>query len=774
MKFKTAIASAALALLLMVTSAFAADFSYFSSGVQLNGSAAVANAPEGQVHGNVNLTPALIDITGNKAQFSPYRDITGNGGFYTDIHLGYDSNNYWWKLDTTDLGYKDQFDQLSGGLYGRLQGKLYFDQILHNITFGAITPFASPGSTNLVSGDGLWNGSNPVGEPYLNTSTWHPFDYSTRRDRIGGSLKVNLADDIYAEVSVMNEHKSGLYPMGGYYIEVPAPIDWWTQDYDTAVVYQARPLFLKASFNFSDFTDSLQSIQFQVPHQSTGSSSLLASGFLQDTLTMPGDNKDYKVGLEGSLELPYYSHFNFNVNTSHETSSANLISPALANIFQGSNVNPANDHYVVSESSSTFDGTRNVTDLDFALTSNPMNWLYGRVFYKYYDSKNDSQDVVVLNGAGQYLDPFVFNYNTNTAGANLAFTLPAHFHLDTEYEFVKTARPDTIWNLPNTNDNVYYAELRWTGMDMITPKVSFRDFNRTGAGIGVPSQNRADVDFTSADSYATEMEWFNIARRHTKTYKAGVDITPNDALDVELDGLYTTDYYPSTIIGALSSKTAEADVDASYKVATIGKLNGYFDLQNIRKDIFFNNSNHGNFAATSPETTSNYNTDEYVKDNEYEFGAGAEIYLIPDKLTFNLRYDYMNSDGLNDETILLNGALDTLGGARPPFPAGADNNNIDMPYDQYKQSSVNGKLTYNVTKNLAITGGVEFDHYTYNDSAFNNYQNVYYNNNYNPVGQVNNGNTTSSTSAGPYLLGGAYASPGFNAHVEFVTVAYSF
>ena len=779
MKFKikiaSAAASAALLVLLLFSSAFAADFNYFSAGVQLNGATEIANAPAGELHGTVNLTPAYIGVSGNLATFSEYRDLTGGGGLYTDIHLGYDTDKYWLKLDTTDLGYKDQFEQLSGGLYGRFEGSVYYNQILHNITFGAITPFANPGSTNLVSGDGTWGpaGATPS-LPFLNTANWHPFDYSTRRDQIGGDLKVNLTDDIYADFTLLNEHKTGIYPMGGYYIEVPAPIDWLTQDYDAAVVYQAKPLFVKASFDYSAFDDNLQAIEFQVPHQSFGSGSLLASGFQQDVLTMPGNNKDYKLGLEGSLALPYYSHFNVNVNTSHETSDANLIPPSLGNIFQGSNINPTNDHYIVSESSATFNGTRDVSNIDLALTSNPMPWLNGRLFYKFYDSVNNSQDITALNGAGQLLDPFIFNYKTSNAGINLGFVLPASFHLDTEYNYVTTSRPNTIWNLPGTVDNVYYAELRWTGLDMITPRASFKYFNRGGAGLGVPSLNRADVDFDSTMPFASEMEWFNIANNHTKTYKVGVDITPNDALDVEVDGQYITTYYPSTIIGALSSKTTEADVDASYKLGTLAKLNGYFDLENIRKDIFFNNNNTANFANTSPETATNYNTDEYVKDNEYEFGAGADIFVIPGKLAFNIRYDYMNSDGLNDETILSTAAFGSIGGTRPPFPTtGANNDNIDMPYDSYKKSSVNGKLTYNITKKLALTGGVEFDHYTFNDSAFNNYQNVYYNNNYG-AGQINNGNTTASTAAGPYLLGGAYASPGFNANVEFLTLAYSF
>ncbi len=758
MKFKILIASAAM-VLLTVASAFATGYSYMPPGGSLPGVTAVSNTPA--VHGSISSTAAVINVTGNKAEFSPYRDLTKGGGLFSNINLGYDSNNYWLQFNANDIGYKDQSYYLNGGMYDKYKFGAFYNQILHNITFGAISPEAGVGSMRLQSGTGTWS---PATLP-TNTSQWpSTFDYQTQRNQVGGSVSINLPHDLVADFSVMNEHKTGTYPMGGYWIEVPAPIDWVTQNYSASLRYQARPLFAQVGLQYSDFTDHDENIEFQVPHGSD----------LSDWLTMPSDNNFLKGYLQASLMLPYYSHFNVDVATSQYRSSADLLSVAAADIFQGSAAGPG--HTITDESSPTFNGKRNVSNVYLTLASNPVPFLDGRLFYKYYNSTNNSQDVLVTAPGGSNVDagfptvaPLVFDYKTDTYGVNLGFALPASFHLDTEYELVHTERPNASFNLPNTNDNTYFAELRWDGLDWLTPRVSFRDFNRNSRGMGAPNLDKADLDYDTTTAYYQTLEWFNIAAQHTKDYKAEVDLTPIDALDVDLQYHYIDTSYPDTITGLLFTRTNEWDADVSYRIGDIATIRGYFDLDNIKNDTFFNSDNVDVAPADSTLDASNWNVDEYVKDDEYEWGLGGTVNVVPGKLRFNIRYDYMNSYGLNDLTILTNAALGSLatGGVTSGFPSsGANDSNIDMPYDTYKESSVSAKLVYNFTERLALTGGAEFDHFEYNDSAVNDYQYVYATNKFT--------NASPSLTPNAYFLGGAYSAPSYNANVEFVTLAYKF
>ncbi len=758
MKFKILIASAAM-VLLTVASAFATGYSYMPPGGSLPGVTAVSNTPA--VHGSISETAAVINVTGNKAQFSPYRDLTQGGGLFSNINMGYDSNNYWLQFNASDIGYKDQSYYLNGGMYDKYKFGAFYNQILHNITFGAISPEAGVGSTRLQQGTGTWSSTTLP----TNTSQWpSTFDYQTRRNQVGGNVSINLPHDLTADFSVMNEHKTGIYPMGGYWIEVPTPIDWTTQDYNASLRYQARPLFAQVGLQYSDFSDRDENIEFQVPHGAD----------LSEFLTMPSDNNFLKGYLQASLMLPYYSHFNVDVATSQYRSSADLLSVDQVANFQGSPTNAG--HTVTGISSPTFNGKRNVSNVYLTLTSNPVSFLDGRLFYKYYDSTNNSQDVLVTMPGGDNsavsptVAPLVFDYKTDTYGVNLGFALPQNFHLDTEYENVHTERPNPSIPVPNTNDNTYFAELRWNGLDWITPRASFRDFNRSGGGPLPINQDKADHDYDATDVYVQEMGWFNVASQHTKDYMAEVEVTPIDALDVDLQYHYIDTIYPDNLIGLLFTRTNEWDADANYSFGDVATVNGYFDLDNIKSDTFFSNNNHTN-AVTNPNLgTSDYNIDEYVKDDEYEWGLGSTVNVIPGKLRFNIRYDYMNSYGLNDMSILAGAASDSLGslstsGVTSGFPAtGANQSNIDMPYDTYKESSVSAKLVYNFTQQLALTGGVEFDHFEYNDSAVNDYQYYYTTTKYGAA----------SNPANTYFLSGAYSAPSYNANTEFVTLAYKF
>ncbi len=762
MKFKILIASLAM-VLLTFASAYAFESSYLPKGSVLPLDSAVSNTPS--VHGSISLTPAYIGVTGNKAQFSTYRDLD-SGGLFSNFNIGYDNNIYWLDFKATNPGYKDQYDRVYGGMYDTFKFGVYLDQIIHNFTFGARSPYAGVGTQNLTSGTGTWSSTTMPTNPSQWPST---FDYSTQRTRVGGNFDVNLLDNISLDFSMMNEHKTGIYPLGGGsasagQIELPVPIDWWTQDYNTSLLYQARPLFAQAGFDYSNFNDHDQYVNFEFPTALGRGGVAGGSDFNSDTLSMPTDNDYYKLFFKGSLELPYYSHLNVNIAKDRYESSQDL-SPffsngGVSNIYQGLVLASTDSHYAADPSSLTFNGKRDVTNIDVTLTSNPIEWLDGRLFYKYYDSTNNSDDLIVQTPGANVaqVTPMVFDYKTSTYGVDLGWALPMEFHLDTQYNLVHTERPNPAFALPSTNDNTYYAELRWDGLDWITPRVSFRDFNRNGRGITTAAAGEGDSEF--GPDLTQILEWFNIAAQHSKTYRAEIDTNPTNNFEFDVAYQYNTTFYPDSQVGLHSSRTNEWDVNSSYKVGQVVRFDGYFDLDNIKTDQTADQPGETAPGALNLTANNNYIMDQSVKDYEYEWGLGSTVFVIPDKLTFNIRYDYMNSDGRNDYTIINNSGLSlnelALRGPGVGLPAGANNDNIDPQYATYKDNAVSAKLTYNFTPGLALSGGAEFDHFEYNNINVDNYQYVYY-----------SGTT-------PYFLSGAYSSPSYNANIEYVNLTYNF
>lgn len=84
--------------------------------------------------GEVSLTPAQVDIKGNRAKFNEYRDL--RSGVYGHIGLRYDGDRTYLDFRAEDMGYKDQKYELEGGSLGNFKFHLGYDEIPHNITPG--------------------------------------------------------------------------------------------------------------------------------------------------------------------------------------------------------------------------------------------------------------------------------------------------------------------------------------------------------------------------------------------------------------------------------------------------------------------------------------------------------------------------------------------------------------------------------------------------------------------------------------------------------------
>jgi hypothetical protein len=100
-----------------------------------------ADVAGGILNGEIGATGWDASVNGSKAKFSEYRDMTGKQGVFGDIRLNYDHSNYWGKFTATDIGYGTQRYQFDAGLYGKVKVDAFYNEIIHNITFGALTPY---------------------------------------------------------------------------------------------------------------------------------------------------------------------------------------------------------------------------------------------------------------------------------------------------------------------------------------------------------------------------------------------------------------------------------------------------------------------------------------------------------------------------------------------------------------------------------------------------------------------------------------------------------
>src|SRR5262252_509419 len=127
----------------------------------------------------------------NSAKLREYRDIGGGlvGKTLSEIDLtGRDKDGYF-KFFGENLGYPDQYMNLKGAQYGSFKYQLYENDIVHNWTQGAKTPFSGVGSNLLQA---------PL--PVTDTSKWNTFDYGMKRQNIGGFVETQKNSPWYFRV----------------------------------------------------------------------------------------------------------------------------------------------------------------------------------------------------------------------------------------------------------------------------------------------------------------------------------------------------------------------------------------------------------------------------------------------------------------------------------------------------------------------------------------------------------------------------------------------
>ncbi|HXX33795.1 MAG TPA: MtrB/PioB family outer membrane beta-barrel protein [Thermodesulfobacteriota bacterium] len=631
---------------------------------------------------------------GGRAKFTEYRDLKQGFSVFGNMGLGIDSDTYFLKFRAGDMAYDTQFYELEGGMWGRFKFNLFYDEIPHNITFDARTPFLGAGHDTLV------------GTPNLNFPAWNTFDYSVLRHQYGGDFKVDVLRPFFLDVSFARENREGIKPTGaaetnpgGIAFELPEPVDYVTNNLKVSAGYAQKPLFLSLNYVHSDFINSNHSLTLPSTFQAPNAFSL------------PPDNTYDKGAFKGAVSLPFNSRFSTNMGFSRGTS----------------------DTSIVSLIGSGYTGRVATQNYDFALTSNPIRFLDAKVYYKYYRRHNESDDPTGVTN-------IFLNYKISTAGADIGLRLPEDFYLSGGYKYVKTERnkrgeTDPAEILPFNVDNIYFVNLKWSGLDFLDVRMGYERFDR-------------DAHYRTLDSAVNPARRFYYAAQNRDTFKAALDIFPLENLNFGLEYKYTSTDYPDTIFGLRGDKRYELDASADYTVGKIVKVYAYGDVGRIKFDQL-------QFEGT---TLLPWEADQW--DKTWGYGLGAEVYVIPKKLTLVFKHDYLKSNGAVNFT--LNNGLFATGVVGLGPGTGANNDNIDIDrWDDYTLYSLSIRAVYNFTKSLTAMIGYAYERFWYSDAQLNNYQFV------NPPG----GPVTGTNGA---FLTGAYKDQSYKANLVFGGLTYKF
>jgi len=670
-----------------------------------------AYSQEKNLDGTVGANVKASNVNGSNAKYHEYSDDR-SAGVFGDVNVKYDSPGHYMEFNAKDPGYDTQHYKLEGNSYGKFKYWFDYNEIIHNITTGAKSFYNNVGSNVLTGTAGT------------NSNAWpSTFDYYTKRKKFDTGVDFKLVKPFFFDINYTNEKKEGIKPIGAqlgstagnFFAEIPQLVDYQANNVKLEGGYAKNPFFFSLSYIYSNFSNQNTDLIF-----TNELGAFPAANRGDRFFSLPADSKMHKFAFKGSVKLPMNSKFSVNLGES----------------------------WTKSETSSfaSFNGKVDTRNYDLTFTANPLRFLEGKLFYKYYDRDNRSTSYAIpdVYGTGTVAtNPL--SYSKYSYGGDFGFRLPAKLHLNMGYKRIETHRktvdeidPNAV-NLadilPYNTDNIYFIDLKWTGLDFMTAKVSYERLSR-------------GADFRNVQSRNYLFRMYSYAAQDKDTFKASFDLFPTDNLNMSFEYNYKTTNYNDTMFGVTGDKRNSFSFSGDYAFRKLLRFSTYFDAEKATLDQLTTTS-----AATgSPQWKSTL--DEIT----YGYGVKTEIYAIPKKLTFILQGDYIRNQGNNDFTFYGSNAQYLTAFQLPAGGAGLP---VDIPnVDSYQKYSLRFVTAYNWSNAMVIKAGYVYDRYNYSDAQLNGYQYI----------------VTLPTAGSPTTgyLTGANANPSYSVNTVFLAMTYQF
>ena len=683
--------------------------------------------------GSVWVTGIHSNVNGdNPFRFQEYRDLSNGVSAGADVRGGTDT--YWYRFFGENLGRDDQFAEFRGGRYGRFKYALYGDDIVHNLTFNALTVFNGVGSRNLTF---------DTQPPPTDTALWNRFDYGLKHRTYGGLFELQRSDAMpfYVRTDASRRESSGVRPIGaagtspgGPVYELPVPIDYTTTNFSVEGGYATRAAHFSVNAAWSRFEDANDFVTWRHPMVNAGST--------LERSTLAADNDLFRVGVNAMFRgLPLGSTLAVRGTWSKLENSIEVPTSYLSvGTAQGSPTVTGNVR-LANPSEPTFDGEVVNRSLSASLTSQLARGLDSRFYANWYERENNSTHLVFTPsgpGSGGACDIV-------PAGTTATTCTPEHLHYEK-----KNLGVEVNWRI--ARGHKLAAGLDWAD----TERERF-DFTRArelrgtlewkatvaeGMDARVKYQHlRRKSEFRLGDDpnvFNRFLYRYDAAPLERDVLKVVFDASPTDLLELGAELILKRNDYKDTVLGRTNDRRREVYLTATWGLPEALRITSFLDFEWTRYDSMHWTGNTATFPTPNEAGTA-YLWEGKVHDKNYLVGVAADWPLNP-RLKLHGSAIWQKTDGGVDF---------------------ATPNNLGNPlaidaYDSFRKRSLNLRATFAATRALDVTAGYAHENYRFDDVQMDGYLHAV------------------RTGASQNFFTGAYAFPGYNANTVYVTLRYRF
>lgn len=716
----------------------------------MGGSVYADDAKDFPITGEVELGVLSVQGGEKSAKFNEYRDM--KQGVLTNMRFGGDNGFYYMDFTGENVGRDDQFFEMKGGKYGFFDYSVYYNEIIHNLSFGAKTFYTNPGSNSI---DYALDYAYANKDRSAITTTWLPsiptdarqwntFDYSIKRQDSGASINFSFGTPFYISVDGNQLETTGIQPRGtasnlakeakiastsSGNIELPVPVDYLTSNLNIRTGYNTKKYSFALGGSLSRFENANQFLTFRNP--------FVVSQIQTEDLSQSPDNNYYKLMAQGSVrQLPLNSALAFNLGWSKLQNKIDLLTKSTSSTAGTTTTPPTYSIRTLGLNVPQFEGDIMYQTASVALTSMPVKALSTKIYFNYLNKGNDSTIIEYSNGT-KTVDSELYEYNKNDYGIDVGLSA-GKTKLSVGYEFLKLererARPDAVFS----RDDSFYFELKNNSLEWLTAKMKLKRLNRKG-------------DFQDGNNNDSNYLWyfrrFDVASKIEDSVKLALDFDPTERFNLGLEYIYKKNDYTQSVLltGRQSDQRDEYYVDMAYQTPNILTLTAFFDYEKVRNTALYRSNSTDPALGSTSSTVYNYTGD--LTDATYSYGVGLRAPIIKNKLDFVASWTYEKANGNVD----FQSPNDWGAG-------GSANKWWDVPIsDDYTKQAVNLKAIYHVAKNLDMTFGYAYEDYTYEDLSTQGYQYLM-------------PNTTSPT----MFFTGAYTDSNYRVNTAYLVVGYKF
>lgn len=676
------------------------------------------------------------------SKFEEYQEV--HRGFNFDLFqfgLEGKDNPYYLRGSGTKIDRDDQSFDLTFGKYGELMVSFSWDEIPHFFSTGSKSLLTHTGGGNFVFDNAaarqFFTDNDPLSPPAppdagdAATATLArqlvdaapSIDLHLQRRRAKGEILYSLYPGSGLRWNfrfhIDNEDKDGNRALStGTYeprlvtglgdtfrvlgIELPEPLNHQTTQVGVATDFSGEGWVVNLGYDYVNFSNDTSVLRWQNPFNNTDElapfSVLNRGRFAESQIQLFPDNHSHSVTGSGTVTLPFKTQFTGSLSHTWTFQDDRFLPFTLNTAILATNVPGSPPAATLALPKRSLDGEIRTLTQSYALTNRAITDTTLNLFYRYYDYDNETARIVFPGYAGGP-DSFwatLFNdgspirsraqsYTRQNAGLDVSWHALRTLTLKTGYEYEHWDRDDRETDV--TEEHIAKAALDFKPLSWLMARASYRYGDRKFRG-----------------EYESGLEFFRLrkfdeANRIRNLADVLVQVTPLDALSLAGTFRYLNDDFKDSAFGLKRQHEYSFGFDANYTPLKWMTLYGFY-AHDFGKFKMRNISRTGN-VDFSPANT----WDSSVDDRTQSVGAGLKAALIPNRLTFNVGYNFTRSIG----KILTSN----------PNPIEADFRSgaqaVPFPDTKSQLHHITAMLTYKLNQHVTLGTRYVFERYRLND-----------------------------------------------------------